>query len=124
MSAWNFPQQMLYTFKSNRPPVTATRCPAQKLNDWESFILEGSCWVLDRVLKVQLNMALYKPLNCRFHIYLLKGQGGNPHGIVNIQNTDHQCKCCIWTVLAHLHPSNNSDPQKVVQCRIYEQHLN
>ena len=91
------------------------------LNDCESFIRNGSGWVMDKVLKVFVNVGQYKPLKGKSYIPLPQGLSGNNHGIINIQNTDH--KCFLWSILAALHPSN-TNPQRVNQYLAYEHDLN
>ena len=90
--------------------------------DVDTFLKNGSGWVLDRVIKTYVNIALYKPLKGKSYIPLPKGLIGHRHGIVNIQNDDQLC--FVWSVLAALHPSTTGNPQRLNQYRQYEHELN
>ena len=46
------------------------------VDDFENFIHEGSGWVLEKVLKVFVNVGHYKPLKGKFYIPLPKGLTG------------------------------------------------
>ena len=89
--------------------------------DVDTFLKNGSGWVLDRVIKTYVNIGCYKALKGKSYIPLPKGLIGRCHGIINIQNKDHMC--FMWSVLAHLHPSVDH-PCRVNQYRQYEHELN
>ena len=91
------------------------------MDDFENFIREGSGWVLEKVLKVFVNVGHYKPLKGKSFIPLPKGLTGRCHGIVNIQNHDNMC--FVWSVLASLHPSD-SHPERVSHYKQYVNELN
>ena len=91
------------------------------MDDFENFIREGSGSVLEKVLKVFVNVGHYKPLKGKSFIPLPKGLTGRCHGIVNIQNHDNMC--FVWSVLASLHPSD-SHPERVSHYKQYVNELN
>ena len=88
--------------------------------DVDTFLKNGSGWVLDRVIKTYVNIGGYKPLKGKSYIPLPKGLIGHCHGIINIQNDDQMC--FVWSVLAHLHPARDN-PCRVNQYRQYEHEL-
>ena len=90
-------------------------------SDFEAFIRNGSGWVLDKVLKVFVNIGEYRPLKGSSYIPLPKGLIGCCHGIINIKNNDS--KCFVWSVLASLHPMVQN-AERIHHYRIYEPELN
>ena len=62
---------------------------------------EGSGWILDEILHLDLNMAQYTPLKGSSYIPLPK-KLRNKKAIINIKNIDN--KCFMWSVLSALHP--------------------
>ena len=99
-----------------------TEAITKNSEDVDTFLKNGSGWVLDRVIKTYVNIALYKPLKGKSYIALPKGLIGHCHEIVNIQNDDQMC--FVWCILACLHPSNSVHPEGVNQYRQYEHELN
>lgn len=65
------------------------------------FQKEGSGWVLDEILHLDLNMAQYTPVKGSSYIPLPKILGSKK-AIINIKNSDN--KCFMWSVLAATHP--------------------
>ena len=81
------------------------------LNDLDNYLKNGSGWALEKVLKVYINVARYKPLKGHSFIELPR-KLKNTKAIINIQNTnDH--RCFIYSVLAALHPVQ--DAQRVTK---------
>ena len=65
------------------------------------WINEGSGWIIDRVLSMELNIARYQPMKAGSYIDLppyLKAK----KAIINVQNKDDQC--LKWALLSALHP--------------------
>ena len=81
------------------------------LNDLDNYLKNGSGWTLEKVLKVYINVARYKPL--KGHSFIeLPSKLKSTKAIINIQNTnDH--RCFIYSVLAALHPVQ--DAQRVTK---------
>ena len=68
------------------------------------FQKEGSGWVLDEILHLDLSIAQYTPVKGSSYIPLpskLKAK----KAIINIKNSDN--KCFMWSVLAGIHPSSH-----------------
>ena len=68
------------------------------------FQKEGSGWVLDEILHLDLSIARYTPVKGSSYIPLpskLKAK----KAIINIKNSDN--KCFMWSVLAGIHPSSH-----------------
>ena len=74
--------------------------------DFDNFLKRGSGWVLDKILKVYVNIGKYKPLKGSSYIQLPKELSNSRRGILNIQNQDN--KCFMWSVLASIHPANDN----------------
>ena len=87
--------------------------------DVETFLRNGSGWVLERVIKTFINIAAYKPLKGKSYIPL-PNRLHRTNGIINIQNTDN--KCFMWSILAQLHPAR-VHPERVNHYRPYQQEL-
>jgi hypothetical protein len=79
---------------------------------------EGSGWVLDEILHLDLNMAKYSPLKGSSYIPLPK-KLKTRKAIVNIKNSDN--KCFMWSVLAALHPIEYSrKPERLHHYKEFE----
>ena len=63
---------------------------------------EGSGWILDAILHLDLNMAKCTPLKGSSYIPLPK-KLKTKKAIINVKNTDN--KCFMWSILAALHPA-------------------
>ena len=86
------------------------------------FLREGSGWAFDHVIKLYIKTVAYNPLDGRTHIKLSK-YIADKKAVLNINNRDN--KCFLWSVLAALHPVNESKgPQRVHHYRQYENELN
>ena len=68
---------------------------------FEQFEREGSGWIIDHIVQMDINVAEYQPLLGSSYISLPK-QLRAKKAIVNVQNKD--TKCFLWSVLAALHP--------------------
>ncbi|XP_033761654.1 uncharacterized protein LOC117343421 [Pecten maximus] len=89
---------------------------------YSSFIeyqMQGSNWTLDKVLKIQIHLARYKPLKASSYIPL-PNKLRTKHAIINVQNKDK--KCFLWSVLAALHPTKNH-PERVSKYKQFETEL-
>ncbi len=89
----------------------------QTVNNAFTYQRNGSAWLIDRVLKLDLLTATYQPLAGSYYIPLPKKLAVKK-AIINVQNKDD--KCFAWSVLAALYP-RNSDAQLVTY---YKPHLN
>ena len=69
------------------------------------YLREGSGWTFDKIIKLYINTIAYKPLEGRTHIKLPK-YIADKKAVLNINNRDD--KCFLWSVLAALHPVNES----------------
>ncbi len=65
------------------------------------FQKEGSGWVLDEILHLDLSMAQYTPLKGSSYIPR-PSKLKTKKGIINIKNNDN--KCFMWSILAGIHP--------------------
>ena len=84
------------------------------------FLHEGSGWLLDEVIKMDVNVVAYKPLEGNSYLKLPK-YIADKHAVVNVQNNDE--RCFIWAVLSAIHPMQNN-PQRVSHYKKYEAELN
>lgn len=82
---------------------------------------EGSGWVLNEILHMDLNMAQYTPLKGLSYIPLPK-KLNTKKGVVNIKNSDN--KCFMWSVLAGLHPIRwKNKPERLHHHQRYQNEL-
>ncbi|CAB4039210.1 Gastrula zinc finger, partial [Paramuricea clavata] len=65
------------------------------------FQKEGSGWVLDKILHLDLSIAQYTPVRGSSYIPL-PNKLKTKKAIINIRNSDN--KCFMWSILAALHP--------------------
>jgi hypothetical protein len=75
----------------------------------ETYLKEGSGWIVDEVVVMDVCTALYEPLAPASFI-ALPPKLQKTRGIVNIQNQDD--RCFMWSALAHLYPQPNN-PHRV-----------
>lgn len=66
----------------------------------EKYIHESSGWILQNVIKLDINTILYKPLGGSSYVELPKTLASS-HTVLNIRNKDN--KCFVWAVLAGIH---------------------
>ena len=91
-------------------------------HDFEKKISQnGSGCVLDKVLRVYVNIGKYKPLKGSSYIPLPKEISNPGQGILNINNVDN--KCFVWSVIASIHPANDHR-SRVEHYTRYEHELN
>ncbi|XP_028417042.1 uncharacterized protein LOC114541307 [Dendronephthya gigantea] len=69
------------------------------------FQKEGSGWVLDEILHLDLSIAQYTPVKGSSYIPL-PSKINAKKAVINIKNSDN--KCFMWSVLAALHPVKQS----------------
>ena len=67
------------------------------------FQKEGSGWVLDEILHLDLSIAQYTPVKGSSYIPL-PSKLKTKKAIINIKNSDN--KCFMWSILAALHPAS------------------
>ena len=83
------------------------------------FQKEGSGWILDEILHLDLNIARYTPIKGSSYVRLPKILGSKK-AVLNIKNNDN--KCFMWSILAALHPvTRKNAPERL---RHYEQFQN
>ena len=89
------------------------------LESLAAFQMQGSNWIFDSIIGLELHTVKYKPLNGSSFIqlpeYLRKKKA-----IINIQNKDNEC--FKWCILRHLHPTDNH-PERVSSLKQYENEL-
>ena len=81
---------------------------------------EGSGWVLDKILQIEVHTATLGPLQTSSYIELPK-KIKHSKGVINIKNEDNMC--FLWSVLAHLHPETDNST-RVNQYQPFQQELN
>ena len=82
---------------------------------------EGSGWVLDKILQIEVHTATLDPLQASSYIELPK-KIKHSKGVINIKNK-HDNMCFLWSVLAHLHPMTDNST-RVNQYQPFQQELN
>ena len=91
----------------------------------QSFVMyqkEGSSWVLDEVLHMDLSMAHYKPMKGSSYIPLPKILQ-HKKAVINIKNSDDNC--FMWSILASLHPVGlRKKPERIHHYQPYKDELN
>ncbi|GBM38893.1 hypothetical protein AVEN_49754-1 [Araneus ventricosus] len=85
----------------------------------DEFLKNGTGWVFDSVIHMELKTATYHPLAPSSYIPLPSKLAAKK-ALINIKNTDQ--KCFVWSVLAALHPVGK-DPQRVSHYTSMEQEL-
>lgn len=79
----------------------------QKLyKSMDEFQGEGSGWILDTILKMEVNVAEYIPIQGSSYVPLPK-KLEQKKAILNIHNSDQ--RCFLWSVLAGIHPVHRKD---------------
>lgn len=89
---------------------------SQILKRFAEWVRDGSGWVLDRVIKMHVHVAKYKPFKGSSFLELppkLKRK----RALLNVQNDDNFC--FVWSILAALHP-NKHNPNRV---SVYKKHF-
>ena len=85
------------------------------------FQKEGSGWVLDEILHLDLNIAQYTPVKGSSYI-LLPSKLKTKKAIINIKNSDN--KCFMWSILAALHPiPYQRNPERLHHYQQYKDEL-
>ena len=91
----------------------------------QSFIMyqkEGSGWILDEVLHMDLRLAHYEPVKGSSYIPLPK-MLRNEKAIINTKNSDD--KCFMWSILAAIHPVHwKNKPERVHHYQPYKDEFN
>ena len=85
----------------------------------ETFQRNGSDWVLDHIIHLDLGVVQYDPLRASTYIPLPK-KIKNRRACINIHNRDN--KCFVWSILASLHPAA-SHSDRVASYRPFEHEL-
>ena len=99
------------TFYHEQFPITNENeidfeSPFQTLLDRiDSWVQNGSNWVIDRVETVWINIAIYQPLRGGSYIELPQGLKGK-HAIINVKNEDDWC--LKWALKSALFPAKNN----------------
>ncbi|XP_046585666.1 uncharacterized protein LOC124292570 [Haliotis rubra] len=88
----------------------------------QEFQAEGSGWMLDGIIHLEVNTAEYVPLSASSYIPLPK-YVAEKKAVLNIKNNDQ--KCFIWSVLAGLHPLDRKQhPERVCKYLPFLSELN
>ena len=83
---------------------------------------EGSGWILDEILHLDLSMAKYTPLKGSSYFPLQK-KLKTKKAIINVKNSDN--KCFMWSILAALHPVEHTrNPERIQHYQRYQDELN
>ena len=72
----------------------------------ETFVQNGSGWILKEILDVDLRIVTYDPTRASSYLKL-PGVLHKSHSILNIYNKDN--KCVLWCILARLFPKYKYD---------------
>ncbi|CAL1293464.1 unnamed protein product [Larinioides sclopetarius] len=88
-------------------------------SSFDEFLENGSGWVFDSVIHMELKTATYHPLAPSSYIPLPPNLAAKK-ALINIKNVD--LKCFVWSVLAALHPVE-TNPQRVSHYSSFEQEL-
>jgi hypothetical protein len=83
------------------------------------FQKEGSGWVLDEILHLDLSIAQYTPVKGSSYIPL-PSKLKTKKAIINIKNSDN--KCFMWSILAALHPASR-DSERLNHYQQYKDKL-
>ena len=73
----------------------------------ETFSIQGSGWVLHKLLNLQLHVAEYQPLRGSVFSFRLPSEVFDKKAVVNIQNRD--MRCFIYCVTAALYSDPDDD---------------
>ena len=91
------------TFKPfNQPDIDFPTAYKNLFTKFDEQEREGSGWVLDKILHIEVHTATLDSLQTSSHIELPKKMQ-HLKGVINIQN-EHDDMCFLWSELAHLHP--------------------
>ena len=100
------------------------------LKSFDAYLREGSGWVFDEVVKIDVRLANYVPLQGNSFIPTLPSLRSfiptlpslrSKHCLVNVQNDDD--KCYAWAVLLAI-KNFETNPQRVAKYKQFEQELN
>ena len=81
----------------------------QKIDKYQN---EGSQWSLTKIYNSYVNLAIYDPMRHAASSYIpLPDNIQAKQATINIKNDDKLC--FIWSVLAHLEPADNKNPNRV-----------
>jgi len=80
------------------------------LNKIQSWISEGSGWLIKSVDAQYINIVKYEPLKGSSYIELPRGLKNPSKGLINLKNKDNEC--FRWCHIRHLNPQNK-DPQSI-----------
>ncbi|MES9885136.1 MAG: C2H2-type zinc finger protein [Sedimenticola sp.] len=92
----------------------------KQFKSFDEFLRRGSGWKLKNVTKMEINTVKYSPFRGSSYFEMPRNIR-KCKGVVNIKNKD--TKCCIWSVLAALHPARHN-PQRVNNYKRYETNIN
>src|SRR5437868_3188344 len=71
------------------------------IKSMEEFLKQGSGWIFEKCIKVEMKIVRFEPINPAQYIPLPTALK-NKRSILNIRNTDN--KCFVYCILAALHP--------------------
>ena len=95
---------------------------AQLLSEIEAYEKNGSGWVLFQLSHLDLNLLQHNPMRASSFIKMPRKLVAKK-GYVNVRNDDQ--RCFVWSILAHLHPADESKSAWLVSnYKLYETELN
>ena len=72
------------------------------MNAIDTWVSEGSGWVINRIDSYYINITLYKPLNGSSYVELPTELRNSKKGLINMKNKDGEC--FRWCHIRHLNP--------------------
>ena len=89
-----------------------------------TFTRNGSGWILNRILAIDLSITVYDPLRAGSYLELPPSKRNSRSGYLNIKNADQ--KCLLWCLIAHKKWRDNGDrlPGHPCEMRHYQRFEN
>jgi hypothetical protein len=75
------------------------------LSTIDEYEMQGSGWILDELLRLQLTLLSYEPLRASTYVPLPLALQAKK-AIVNVKNDDQLC--FLWSIIAAIHPAANN----------------
>ena len=98
------------------------QCVEKVLESVGKYTCEGSGWVENGIVSVEVTLVEYRPLAGSSYIKTPKKLSNSKKGIVNVKNPSDE-KCFLWSILAGLHPFARHS-YRLSHYREYENDLN
>ncbi len=95
----------------------------QMLDKFSNYMRDGSGWALDRVIRINVHIAPYRPLAARGRVKLPEALALK-RAILNIKSRKDDKKCFVWCILAALFPvPHGQNGNQVSKYAKYEKRL-